>query len=89
MAASRGSPKTCEQVCRDEERPPALGLADVDVLMVTAHIEHELVDTEDDMAQGQRRGASFFQGRVTQKPRDRSAIDFDYPAPNLNAAPGE
>src|SRR3954470_16854884 len=55
VAAAPGE-EAGQEVCREEERPPPLVLADVDVLVVPGVVQAVAVLTEDDVPEGEGRG---------------------------------
>src|SRR5437763_8932515 len=77
------------QISRNEQRSPALGLFDVDSLVGTRGIEQKAVATEDDVAEGHGAGAAFEEGAARQEPGDDAAVNFEDAIDEARSAAGE
>jgi hypothetical protein len=77
------------QIRRNEERPPAFGLADVDAFVRARGVEAEAVAGEDDMAEGHGGGAAFEERAAAEEQRDDAAVDLEDAVHDLRASAGE
>src|SRR5688500_1362880 len=72
-----------------EQRAPALGLADVDALVAAGELEELSRAAEDDVAERHGGGAALEECEVAEEERGGAAVEFEDAVAPLRAAAGE